>query len=223
MISNNLHNILESIETIKIQHNIKTPITLVAVSKYSTENEILQAYNAGQVIFGENKVQDLHKKAMNLANLSLEWHFIGTLQENKINTLIRLKPKLLHSLDSHILALALQKRLQRNNTQMNALLQINISNESTKHGFEYQKGFESYLEILESCPNIKLEGLMCMGTNTLDSKVLQKDFEKVRHLFEKLMQYGAKTLSMGMSNDYKIALLAGSNCLRIGSQIFKTE
>lgn len=221
MICENLHKVLESIETTRIRYNSREKITLVAVSKYSTQDDILQAYQAGQTIFGENKVQDLSKKSNDLAQYPLHWHFIGTLQENKINTLLKIKPQLLHSLHSYNLALALQKRLQNNKMQMHALLQINVSNESTKYGFDADKAYDMYRKIQESCPNIILQGLMCMGANVVDSRIIEQGFLRVRKIFDKLQKYGATTLSMGMSNDYDIAIKCGSNCVRIGSSIFK--
>lgn len=222
MISTNLNTLLESIHNTKLTYNIKQDITLIAVSKYSNTADILQAYKANHIDFGENKVQDLAKKSQELSQYPIKWHFIGTLQENKINMLLRLKPVLLHSLHSLNLAMALQKRLQQQQITLDTLLQINISKEQSKSGFSAAYAKDSYIQILQSCPNINLKGIMTIGSNIDDEYIIEKDFEATKEIFDSLSTYGAHILSMGMSHDYKLAIKHGSNCLRIGSLIFKS-
>lgn len=214
MISENLAIVLESIENTKAHYNRKDTIKLIAVSKYSNIEDIKQAFSYGQVSFGENKAQDLMKKNKLLSSYNIEWHFIGTLQENKINMLLQIKPTLLHSLHSLKLAYALQKRLMPKNYKLKALLQVNSANEDSKSGFSLESAFSNYLEILEKCPNIELVGLMCMGANSNNTSLIEKSFLKTQKLYETLKPYNANILSMGMSNDYKIAIACGSNCLR---------
>ncbi|STQ86777.1 YggS family pyridoxal phosphate-dependent enzyme [Helicobacter muridarum] len=236
-IATNLAYILESIDHIKQVHNIKETIKLIAVSKYSTELDIYEAYKTGLMDFGENKVQDLVNKKKNLQHLLEEsniynneafyriaWHFIGRLQTNKINMLIDSMPAMIQSLHSIKLAKELQKRLQIRNIRLEALLQINSAKEDSKQGFYPEDAIQSYLQIQQECPNIKLRGLMCIGAHIEDrqqSKFIANSFHTTWKLFDNLKKYGANVLSMGMSNDYEIAIAEGSNCIRIGSQIFK--
>ncbi|RDU71282.1 YggS family pyridoxal phosphate-dependent enzyme [Helicobacter aurati] len=224
-----------------MRYGIQEKITLIAVSKYSTQQDIQEAYQAGVKDFGENKVQDLVKKKTALDSIlniaqkpiiqnhqesKIAWHFIGRLQINKINMLINTQPTMLHSLHSIELANILQKKLEKHKAILQALLQINSANETSKQGFSPEQTIESYLQIQQQCPNIKLCGLMCIGAHTqdrLEINLIAKSFHITRNLFDRLQQHGAKVLSMGMSNDYKIAIAEGSNCLRIGSQIFKAS
>lgn len=221
MIYENLKKVLEKIEEAKSCYNRKDFIELIAVSKYSNAESIKEAFNCGQSAFGENKVQDLIQKQKVLNNQDIKWHFIGTLQENKINSLLLAKPILLHSLHSLKLAHALQKRLIRDGKKLRALLQINSANEDSKHGFDIESALDCYIEIMQTCPNIELSGLMCMGANSNNKAIIEKSFLKTQGLFEKLKPYNANILSMGMSSDYEIAIACGSTCLRIGSSIFK--
>lgn len=216
------HNLLDAIERIekaRIAVDRRRIVQLVAVSKYSTQEEIATLYACGQRAFGENKVQDLQQKASALEALPLEWHFIGSLQSNKINALLQLKPYLLQSLHSLELAKALQLRLERENQQLNALLQINSAKEISKSGFMPEVALEMYARIEEECKNIKLCGLMSIGAHTEDRAVVQKSFELTQNLF--LQIKGAEVLSMGMSGDFELAIACGSNCVRLGSILFK--
>lgn len=222
MICENLARVLENIEKVKSRHNRKDSIELVAVSKYSNTEAIQEAFKCGQTSFGENKVQDLIQKQKELNNNNISWHFIGTLQENKINALLLAKPALLHSLHSLKLANALQKRLFREGITLKTLLQVNSSNEDSKHGFSIESTLDSYFYIMQKCPNIELKGLMCMGANSSDLATIEKSFTQTQRLFEKLKPYNANVLSMGMSGDYEIAIACGSNCIRIGSSIFRS-
>lgn len=217
----NLIEAIDRIEKARISVDRHRIVRLVAVSKYSSPKEIQALYECGQRAFGENKVQDLTQKSKTLESLPLEWHFIGSLQSNKINALLALKPFMFHSLHSLELALQLQKRLERESLTLKTLLQINSAKESTKSGVMPESALETYHQILEECPNIKLCGLMSIGAHSSDSKLIQSSFETTHTLFEKLQKFGANTLSMGMSGDFELAIKCGSNCVRLGSTLFR--
>lgn len=221
ILQNNLSKIIENIETERLKYSAHHIIKLIAVSKYASLEQIIALYKAGQRAFGENKVQDLKQKAQNSANLPIEWHFIGTLQENKINALLALKPTLFQALDSLKLAEALQKRLESNSQILNCLMEINTSGESSKSGFSLESAVDSYQKIQEICKNIRLKGIMTIATNTNDIKIQDFCFKSAKNIFDSLRKNGAEILSAGMSSDYKIAIANGANMVRIGSEIFK--
>lgn len=219
MLALNLERILRRIERARLAYSPHQIISLVAVSKYQSTEQIRALYECGQRAFGENKVQDLRAKIESLDDLPLEWHFIGNLQENKINTLLSLKPALLHSLDSIKLALALQKRLGEQ--KIRALLQVNAANETTKSGVSIESAKEIYEQICATCPNIKLEGIMSIGAHSDDRALIERSFRLTRDVFDSLKGSGAKILSMGMSGDFEIAIAYGANLVRIGSKLFE--
>ena len=220
-LNQNLIDVIERIEKARIAVDRNRIVRLVAVSKYSTQEKITALYACGQRAFGENKVQDLKAKSEILESLPLEWHFIGSLQSNKINALLSLNPFMLQSLHSLELAEQLQKRLQKENKALRTLLQVNSAKEESKSGFMPEVAQEMYCRILETCPNIKLCGLMSIGAHTDEKKMIQKSFEQTYRIFESLQNKGAKTLSMGMSEDFELAIACGSNCVRLGSVLFK--
>lgn len=215
----NLERILRRIERARLSYSAHHIVSLVAVSKYQSLDSIKALYECGQRAFGENKVQDLKSKSEALSDIPLEWHFIGALQENKINALLNVAPSLMHSLDSIKLANALQKRL--GDRRLRALLQINSANEASKSGVSADEALETYNEILATCPNILLEGVMCIGANSPNRADIERSFKITRDIFDSLVPKGAKTLSMGMSLDFEIAIAYGANLLRIGSKIFE--
>lgn len=219
MLALNLERVLRRIERARLAYSPHQIISLVAVSKYQSTEQIRALYECGQRAFGENKVQDLRAKIESLDDLPLEWHFIGNLQENKINTLLSLKPALLHSLDSIKLALALQKRLGEQ--KIRALLQVNAANETTKSGVSIESAKEIYEQICATCPNIKLEGIMSIGAHSDKRADIEKSFKLTRDVFDKVQERGAKILSMGMSGDFEIAIAYGANLVRIGSKLFE--
>lgn len=221
ILQENLRVLIENIEAERLKYSAHHIIKLIAVSKYAPLNQIIALYNAGQRAFGENKVQDLKAKMQGADNLPLEWHFIGTLQENKINALLALKPTLFQALDSLKLAQSLQKRLEANNQVLNCLLEVRSADESSKSGFALESAVDSYLKIQDSCKNIRLKGIMTIATNSNDIKVQDICFKKTKDIFDSLRNHGAEILSMGMSGDYKVAIANGANMVRIGSEIFK--
>lgn len=213
-----IDTIIEKIEKARLQVSAHHIVKLVAVSKYSDADAIEALYEIGQRAFGENKVQDLKAKMQTLDALPLEWHFIGSLQKNKINQLLALDPFLLHSLDSIDLALALQKRLETHDQTLDALLQINSAKEASKSGVMPEMASDIYAQIAESCPNIRLKGVMSIGAHVNDTAIIQKSFETTHNIFQTLPN--ATICSMGMSGDYELAIRSGSNMLRLGSVMF---
>jgi hypothetical protein len=217
----NLDEVIWNIEQARISVSEHHIVKLVAVGKYSDEENIKTLYELGQRAFGENQVQQLEKRSKNLESLPLEWHMMGNLQSNKINKLIELRPTLFQSLDSLKLAKALNQRLEEKEQQMNCLLQINTANEESKSGVPTDEAYDIYAQIEASCPHLKLKGVMSIGTHTKEEKVIQKSFEKTYKIYESLTQKSASICSMGMSNDYELAIKCGANLVRIGSKIFK--
>jgi len=216
----NLDEVIWNIEQARItvsEHNI---VKLVAVGKYTALENISTLYSLGQRAFGENQVQQLKERMSALEELPLEWHMIGSLQKNKINNLIDLNPTLMQSLDSLDLAQELNKKLDAKDKTMNCLLQINAANEESKSGFSSQEAYDMYQTIKESCPQIKLKGVMTIGAHTNDTKKIQESFEVTHRIYEKLKSNGATYCSMGMSNDYELAIKCGSNLIRVGSKLF---
>ncbi|MFA6187820.1 MAG: YggS family pyridoxal phosphate-dependent enzyme [Sulfuricurvum sp.] len=211
--------VIERIERARIRVSEHHIVKIVAASKYVDADAIRDLYSIGQRAFGENKVQDLKTKADLLEELPLEWHFIGTLQKNKINQLLSVHPHMIHSIDSIDLAHALQERLSRENQTLRALVQVNSAQEETKSGFTPLEFLRSYDQIANECPNLQLQGIMSIGAHTDDQNIVKKSFETTRSLFEQLPN--ATTCSMGMSSDFELAIECGSNLIRLGSILFK--
>lgn len=192
-------------------------VHLVAVSKTKPNDLILEAYEAGQRIFGENKVQELVEKEQSLPN-DIEWHMIGHLQTNKVKYIAPFV-SLIHAVDSIKLLEEINKRAKNNNRVIRCLLQLHIAKESSKFGLNK----EGILEILESkFSNVSIVGLMGMATFTSDEKQIREEFKYLKGFYDELKEQhpGFSILSMGMSGDYEIAIEEGSNMVRIGSSIF---
>jgi len=217
----NLDNLITKVEAARLRVSEHHIVKIIAVSKYSTIEDIKTLYEAGQRAFGENKVQDLKLKSEALDEFPIEWHFIGTLQKNKINNLIDLNPTLVHSLSSLELAIELNKKLFAKNKKMACLLQINSANETTKSGVKTNEAIKIYKDITKLCPNIALKGVMCIGANSQNEKLIKEAFVNTKEIFDKLVPFGAIYCSMGMSNDFNLAIEHGSNMIRVGSILFK--
>ena len=217
----NLDKVITKIEAARLRISEHHIVKLIGISKYSTVEDIKTLYEAGQRAFGENKVQDLKQKSEELDELPIEWHFVGTLQKNKINNLIDLNPTLIHSLDSLELAVELNKKLEAKNKKLSALLQINSAYEETKSGVLPEVAVDIYKQILETCPNIILKGVMSIGAHTEDEKIIKESFKTTKNIYDKLVPFGAKYCSMGMSSDFELAITCGSNMIRVGSTLFK--
>lgn len=212
-------SIIQRVEQARLKVSKHHIVKIVAVSKYSTSDDIQNLYNIGQRAYGENKVQDLKIKNKELQDLPIEWHFIGNLQKNKINNLLDINPFLMHSLDSLDLAYELQKKLQAKDMTLDALIQINSAKEDTKHGFMPEVAKETYEQIQKECPNINLKGVMSIGAHTDDKDIVRKSFELTYEIYKSLD--GATICSMGMSIDFELAIECGSNMIRLGSVLFK--
>jgi len=216
----NLDKLIWDIEEARIQRSEHLIVQLVVVAKYTETENIKTLYELGQRNFGENQVQQLATRAQELEELPLAWHMIGTLQKNKINKLIDLNPMLVQSIDSLELALELDKRLEAKGKKLNGLLQINSSYEESKSGVAPEMAKDIYQEIKERCPNITLKGVMTIGAHSEDSGEIKRSFERTYKIYDALQKSGATICSMGMSNDFKIAIECGSNMIRVGSRLF---
>lgn len=213
-----LDRIIERVEKARLRVNDHHIVKIVAASKYVDAEAIKTLYAIGQRAFGENKVQDLVSKSEALDELPIEWHFIGSLQKNKINHLLSVRPHLIHSIDSLELAHALNERLERENMTLRALVQINSAYEASKSGFSPEEINEKYTQILEECPRLQLQGVMSIGAHVDDLKTIRKSFETTRRIYETLPN--ATICSMGMSSDFELAIECGSTLVRLGSILF---
>lgn len=203
--------------------NLKIPseVCLVAVSKTKPISDILEAYEYGQRVFGENKIQELVEKHNKLPK-DIEWHMIGHIQRNKVKYMAPFV-SLIHSADSYRLIKEINKQGKINNRVINCLLQIKIASEESKFGFT-EKEATDFLDSDEyvSFKNIKIVGLMGMATFTDDQRKIDQEFNKLKIFYKKVNRSNSEinVLSMGMSDDYPIAIRNGSTMVRIGSSIF---
>ena len=194
-------------------------ISLVAVSKTKTIEDIMSAYNSGQRLFGENRVQELTDKYSNLPK-DIKWNMIGNLQSNKVKYIASFVD-LIHSLDSLKLAKEINKQAEKNNRVIDCLVQIKISKEETKHGVSFDN-FDEFYKNVKSLKFINIAGLMGMASFTDDKNLIKDEFKSISSLYKKLklVDKNFKYLSIGMSNDYNLAVNEGGNMIRIGSRIF---
>ncbi len=217
---------MEIVENIrKIKSELPKNVKLVAVSKTKPNEDITEAYNSGHLIFGENKVQDLVKKYEELPK-DIEWHFIGHLQSNKVKYIAPFV-SLIHAVDSLKLLKTINKEAEKHNRSISCLLQMHIAEEETKFGLSYEEIIELlHSEDYRQLKFVKISGLMGMATNTNDTTQIHKEFAYLKSCFDKLKndffnnKETFENLSMGMSNDYKIAVEEGSTMIRVGSLIF---
>ena len=194
-------------------------ISLVAVSKTKTIEDIMSAYNSGQRLFGENRVQELTNKYSNLPK-DIKWNMIGNLQSNKVKYIASFVD-LIHSLDSLKLAREINKQAEKNNRVIDCLVQIKISKEETKHGVSFEN-FDEFYKNVKSLKYINIAGLMGMASFTDDKNLIKDELKSISLLYKKLklVDKNIKYLSIGMSNDYNLAINEGGNMIRIGSKIF---
>lgn len=205
----------------KIKSKLPDQVTLVAVSKTKPKEDILEAYHSGHRIFGENKVQELVEK-YELLPQDIEWHMIGHLQRNKVKYIVPFVA-LIHGVDSLRLLKEIEKQSAKINRVQNVLLQVHIADEDTKFGLD-EKELVEILNQLTEYPHVKVLGLMGMATFSDDQQKIEREFEYLHSLFIKYQtEYQLTTLSMGMSNDFEIAVQKGSNMIRVGSSIFGTR
>ena len=214
-IKNNLEEINKNLKSIDLANKV----TLVAVSKQQSIDKIIQAIHVGQKIFGENYLQEAIKKIELLKEHKLEWHFIGPIQSNKCK-LIAENFSWVHTVDRLKIARRINEA-RENMPPINICIQINISQEDTKSGLLLDD-LDNFADELQSYDNLKLRGLMTIPSNLESDAKLTKEFNLLNNRYEIMKKKYASmdTLSMGMSNDYLLAIKNGSNLVRIGSKIF---
>lgn len=203
----------------KVLNTIPSEVTLVAVSKTKPNSAIIEAYESGQRVFGENKVQDMAAKAEALPK-DIQWHMIGHLQGNKVKYIASFV-SLIHGIDSLKLLKEVNKRAAQNDRVIDCLLQIHIAQEETKFGLDKSEA-QAVISIAEDLKNIRIVGLMGMATNTSDEAQVRKEFAGLKDLSVKLKTENCQLtiVSMGMSGDYLLAIKEGSTMVRVGSAIF---
>jgi len=204
----NLNTILKS---------IPKEVTLVAVSKTRQNSAIIEAYQLGQRIFGENKVQELVQKYEELPK-DIYWHMIGHLQTNKVKFIAPFV-SLIHGVDSIKLLKEINKKAKQNNRVIDCLLQVHIATESTKFGFDIPE-LNNAINSTNEYQNIRIVGLMGMATFTDNKQQVIQEFSSLKIVFDTVKNEDITTLSMGMSGDYQLAIEQGSNMVRVGSAIF---
>ena len=211
-------SILENYHKIKAQ--IPANVELVAVSKFHPVEKIQEVYDCGQKVFGENKVQELLTKVNELP-ADIQWHLIGHLQTNKVKYIAPFIDTI-QSVDSEKLLLEINKEAVKNNRKIKVLLQVKIAEEETKYGLEISEAKEIFSNYLEhQYPNIEILGLMGMATFTDNKNQVKSEFLVLKSLFDELSTFKKlETLSMGMSDDFALAIECGSTSVRIGSAIF---
>jgi len=210
----------------RIKDELGEDVTLVAVSKYSSDEEVQEAYKAGHRDFGENKAQDVAARKERFPE-DVRWHFIGHLQRNKVKYIAPFV-HMIHSVDSLRLLKEINKRAKNEDRVIPCLLQMHIAREESKFGLDRDELQEILSnEQVREFENVSIRGLMGMATNTDKEAVVKNEFEELKALFDELKEKDHSlleldTLSMGMSQDYKIALECGTNMVRIGSAVFKS-
>ena len=207
-----------------IKSTLPDNVTLVAVSKTKPVSEIMEAYDAGQRVFGENKVQEMVEKQSEMPK-DIQWHMIGHLQRNKVKYMAEFV-SLIHGVDNFRLLQEINKQAKINNRIIDCLLQIKIADEDSKFGMTSKES----QEILQSAEfselkNVRIVGVMGMATFTDDKQQIENEFKKLKSTFDELQELKInncqlKTISMGMSADYQIAIDCGSTLIRVGSSIF---
>lgn len=204
----------------KIKAQIPENVELVAVSKFHPVEKIKEVYDCGQKVFGENKVQELLTKVNELP-ADIQWHLIGHLQTNKVKYIAPFIDTI-QSVDSEKLLLEINKEAAKNNRKIKVLLQVKIAEEETKYGLEISEAKEIFSNYLEhQYPNIEILGLMGMATFTDNKNQVKSEFLVLKSLFDELSTFKKlETLSMGMSDDFALAIECGSTSVRIGSAIF---
>ena len=206
---------------LKIKSNLPENIALVAVSKTKPVTDLMEAYNAGQRIFGENKIQEMTEKWEQMPK-DIQWQMIGHVQTNKVKFMAEYV-SLIHGVDSLKLVQEINKQAQKHNRVIDCLLQIYIADEESKFGLDQNELDELLQQVQhEKLNNIKIVGLMGMATFTENKEQIKKEFLNLKSIFDKFKIHNSdfSILSMGMSGDYQLAIDCGSTMIRIGSSIF---
>jgi len=201
----------------EVRAHIPADVTLVCVSKFHPEQAIREAYDAGERHFGESRVQELQRKVPQLP-ADICWHFIGHLQTNKVRDLLKLRPYLIQSVDSMRLLQAINDEAAKQGFVQDVLLEVHVAKEESKTGFSPEEISNLKFQI-SNFPNVRVCGLMTMATNTEDEKEIRRCFMEAKALLS-TFTFHLSTLSMGMSDDYLIAIECGATMVRIGSTIF---
>jgi len=212
MIAENIH---------KIVSNIPKNVKLIAISKTKTNDDIMKAYESGQRLFGENKIQEMSSKFEDLPK-DIKWHMVGHVQSNKIKYMAPYVD-LIHGIDSLKSIKIINKEGVKNNRVINCLLQLKISKEESKFGLDEKQLKEIIFSTdYKEMNNIKIKGMMAMASNTKNESTIKKEFVFAKKIFNEInsLDNNFDILSMGMSNDYQIAIECGSNMIRLGSLIF---
>lgn len=212
MIAENIH---------KIVSNIPKNVKLIAISKTKSNNDIMKAYESGQRLFGENKIQEMSSKFEDLPK-DIKWHMVGHVQSNKIKYMAPYVD-LIHGIDSLKSIKIINKEGIKNSRVINCLLQLKISKEDSKFGLDEKQLKEIIFSTdYKEMNNIKIKGMMAMASNTKNESTIKKEFVFAKKVFNEInsLDNNFDILSMGMSNDYQIAIECGSNMIRLGSLIF---
>lgn len=212
MIAENIH---------KIVSNIPKNVKLIAISKTKTNDDIMKAYESGQRLFGENKIQEMSSKFEDLPK-DIKWHMVGHVQSNKIKYMAPYVD-LIHGIDSLKSIKIINKEGIKNSRVINCLLQLKISKEESKFGLDEKQLKEIIFSTdYKEMNNIKIKGMMAMASNTKNESTIKKEFVFAKKIFNEInsLDNNFDILSMGMSNDYQIAIECGSNMIRLGSLIF---
>ncbi|MFM2440580.1 MAG: hypothetical protein RLZZ349_307 [Pseudomonadota bacterium] len=219
-ISNRLQDILATIQLAKLANHRAQSVNLLAVSKAQSALAIREAYAAGQKLFGENYLQEALDKQSQLADLAIEWHFIGPIQSNKTQ-LIAQHFNWVHSIDRLKIAQRLNDARPETLAPLQVCIQVNISNEESKSGVT-QQDLETLASAISKLPRLKLRGLMAIPEPSNDNNKQRIQFKQVRECYDDLLEKGftLDTLSIGMSDDYRIAIEEGATIVRIGSALF---
>jgi len=206
---------------LRIKSTIPNHVTLVAVSKTKPISDLMEAYDAGQLIFGENKIQEMAEKWEAMPK-DIQWHMIGHVQTNKVKFMAEFV-SLIHGVDSLKLLEEINKQAQKNNRVIDCLLQIHIAEEETKFGLNEEE-LNGILdsETFQEMKNVRIVGLMGMATFTENQEQIKKEFLHLKSIFDQFTINNSQftILSMGMSGDYQLAIECGSTMVRIGSSIF---
>lgn len=216
-IASNISELQQELQPIGVQ--------LVAISKTKPNEDILEAYEAGQRLFGENQVQEMLAKYEELPK-DIQWHLVGHLQTNKVKYIAPFV-SLIHSVDSLKVLAEINKQALKNNRVIDCLLQVFIADEDTKFGLDHAELIELLRsEEFQEFKNIRIRGLMGIATNTENEKIIKEEFYELKIFFDGIKttyfrkEVSFDILSMGMSSDYKIAIEQGANMVRLGSTIF---
>lgn len=200
-----------------IRQHLPQDVTMICVSKFHTVDAIMEAYHAGERDFGESRVQELLQKR-ELLPQDIRWHFIGHLQTNKVKMIVPFV-HLIHSVDSVRLLDTIHREAEKIQRRVKILLEVHVAKEDTKSGFTPEELLTLHSR-LSALNHIEVCGIMGMATNTEDENEIRRCFQTIKMLSDTFFNHMPATISMGMSDDYQIAIEEGSNMVRIGSSIF---